>query len=184
MWSALIWLLAVLVIVFIALGATPVRCELRASREQHTRFLVRLHLLGGYAPGMAIVDSARPRKKKKTSKDHRTRATKEKDQKTKRRATLDAVIDLVVGVLGRIRFNHLSVKGRFGTGDPAETGEIYGYLAPLAFGVNPPCPRVNLALEPVFDTACLEGSIVGELEVVPLRLIPPFARFGWRMVTA
>ncbi len=91
---------------------------------------------------------------------------------------LRALPDLLAAVVDRTRIDRLSGTLRFGTGDPGLTGQILGWLMPLAFGIG---GRSGLHLVPDFDRACLAGDAEVVLRVIPLRLAGPLFRF-WRAV--
>jgi hypothetical protein len=180
--EAILWSLAILASAIAVLGAMPVVCEFRLSRDPDVRFRVLLTLLGGRSPRITLADSSRPQRpkaKKAPGKPHRRRKS-ERSSGLKMRS----VNDLFWQLLDCIEIRQLSVEGRFGTGDPAETGQIFGLLSPLIHGLGPICSRGRIDLRPEFREACLEGHLVGEIAVTPFRLVPPFARFGWRLVRA
>ncbi len=89
-----------------------------------------------------------------------------------------AAIRLVTELMATVRFETASLNLRFGLGDPAETGQLYGQLTPLVYSASG-CPRVRIDVEPIFDEATLTGRAALDLSVVPARLIAPFLRFGW-----
>ena len=182
MLAALLTVLGALLVVLLVLGATPLVCEFRLSRDPELRFRVLLSFLGGRTPSIAVVDSDRPRKTRE--KPEAPKPKRDRARRRGRRITLGTITDLVRQVLAAIHIRHLSAKGRFGTGDPAETGQIYGLLTPLIYGFAPTAPRLEIDVTAVFDAPCLEGELSGQVDVVPFALIPPFARFGWRMVAA
>jgi len=83
-----------------------------------------------------------------------------------------------IEALGRVRIDHCRVEARFGLGDPALTGELYGRLA----GVLVALPGARaLRLVPVFDREVLEGRGEIHLSLVPARLIGVALRAlrGW-----
>lgn len=181
MLAALLWLPFGMLVALIILGAIPIICEFCVSRDTQTRVRVDLLFLGGRMRGIPIFDSDKPRKPRARLAEKRR---KPKSRKPARRPNPAMVKDLVVDLLGRIQFNRLSVDGRFGTGDPAETGEIYGSLTPLIYRAESSFPRLSIEIQPVFGAACLEGQIIGRLRVTPLALVPPLTRFGWRLSRA
>lgn len=78
------------------------------------------------------------------------------------------------------RIDHLMVKGRFGTGDPADTGAAYGMLCPLLYGLRLPISS-DIAVEPDFTRAVCDAQAELRVSFVPLRLVGPLARLAWRM---
>jgi hypothetical protein len=144
---------------------------------------VELRFLGGAVPWIAVYDSTRPRKPKR-----KATAPKPPKRKKRTRATgkggagrmLRAGPGLIGGLIRQIRVERCRVECRFGLGDPADTGQAYGLLAPLVFA--PPWGWDGagaVVLTPDFERACLEGEAEVALAVVPARLLPPIVRFAW-----
>ena len=181
MLEALLWVGAVVVVVVIALGATPVQCEFSLSSDPDDRFRILLKFLGGLTPGIDLTKSRGRRKKAKKETDKTARKDKRRRRKRPSRVTFGAISDVIREVLACIRFSALEVEGKFGTGDPAETGQLYGYLSPIIFTLGAR-QGADILIEPVFDEACFQGRVSATLEVVPFELIPPLSRFGWRMI--
>ena len=187
MWEAVLWILAILVFAIAVLGALPVVFEFRLSRDPDLRMRVLLSLLGGRSPAMTLADSSRPRKdrsRKDKAKDMPKKARRKRRRGNKPRISIVSARDLFWQLLDCIEIRRLRVQGRFGTGDPAETGQIFGLLCPLIYGLGPTCGRAEIDIEPEFREACLQGHLAGVIAVTPFRLVPPFARFGWRMLRA
>ena len=139
---------------------------------------VELGLLGGWVPGIAVVDTERPRKRK---------AGREKEQKHKKRRRkgggarfLQGLPGLVRGLLRPVRVERFILDCTFGLGDPADTGQLYGMLAPVqrgTAGLGGPGTRITLV--PDFERARLEGRADVVLSLVPVRWLPPVLRFAW-----
>ncbi|MDJ1008119.1 MAG: DUF2953 domain-containing protein [Paracoccaceae bacterium] len=181
MLAALLWLLGALVVLIVVLAATPVTCEFGLARDPELRFRVLLRFLGGRTPAIPLRRGSarkRPQKPPRRPEDGKSKRRRGRD-----RVSVRSIVELVSEVLARIRVRRLSVDGTFGTGDPAETGQIYGALTPAIYAAGA-FPRAEIALRPDFERACLRGAVAAELDVVPFALVPPLARFGWRMVRA
>ena len=56
-----------------------------------------------------------------------------------------------------ISFDHWFCVFRCGTGDPATTGELYGYVQAFR-GILTPCPEIDLQMTPEFNDVILEGE--------------------------
>ena len=63
-------------------------------------------------------------------------------------------------------------------GGPAETGQIFGMLTPVLYGVSN-LRKIDVRIRPVFDQAAFSGHAAMVISVVPAMLVPPFLRFGW-----
>jgi hypothetical protein len=71
----------------------------------------------------------------------------------------------------------LRLRARVGLGDPADTGLLVGWAAPL-LAMARAAPRLDLHLEPDFAREILEGEARGELRAFPLLVLPPLLRFA------
>jgi hypothetical protein len=94
--------------------------------------------------------------------------------------------------LGRtVRLRRLTIQGRIGLGDPADTGRCWGMLCAMA-GMMSKARRIILRLEPDFERAVFEVDGHGAIRIVPLRVIaallrfvfsPPALRAAWMVAT-
>ncbi|MBF9061457.1 DUF2953 domain-containing protein, partial [Rhodobacterales bacterium HKCCSP123] len=80
---------------------------------------------------------------------------------------------LVASLLGAIGLRRLSLRGRFGFDDPADTGAVYGLLQ----GARATGARIDLV--PEFTGACLELAAEGTVILRPARVAGALLRFGW-----
>jgi hypothetical protein len=76
-----------------------------------------------------------------------------------------------------VRVRELRLRARVGLGDPADTGLLVGWAAPL-LAMARAAPRLDLHLEPDFAREILEGEARGELRAFPLLVLPPLLRFA------
>jgi hypothetical protein len=76
-----------------------------------------------------------------------------------------------------VRVREVKLRARVGLGDPADTGMLVGFAAPL-LGVARAAPRLDLRLEPDFTREVLEGEAQGQLRAFPLLVLPPLLRFA------
>lgn len=120
---------------------------------------------------------------------------KEEPQQPEKREALpdiiglaDAVIPQVRILLRRISIDHLRASLRFGLGDAALTGEVFGLLMAIRGILMATGGKVSLAAAPVFEETIIEGDSEGALRIAhPLSLVPPVIRVirhpaVWRMV--
>lgn len=91
---------------------------------------------------------------------------------------LGALPGLLGGLLRALHIRRLCLSARFGAGDPALTGRIYGACTPLIFGTAG-SDRFDLRLEPDFNRACLSAEGLAVLQVRPIALAGPALRFLW-----
>ncbi|MDG4648074.1 DUF2953 domain-containing protein [Roseibacterium sp. SDUM158017] len=175
--TALAWLLgAALALVLVTLLAPwHVRAQGRTS-PPHLRIEVRP--LAGHAPAIPI-----PVPLGRQGRTPRPRATRRPREDVRARRLRPAGLRaLAFGILRAIRLRHLEVRGRIGLDDPADTGVLWGRLAPFAFALSGPRRRIDVA--PDFSEACLDVEAVAELVVRPLGLLRAGMAFGWANVRA
>ncbi len=172
-----LWLMLACLCLLGAILALPVRVALRARSDPSLHYAVTARPLGGYGPRITLADSTR--KDRKMAPDRKTGKKQRHTSRTRgNRGIFPAGLELISRLLGCIRFDRLDIEGQFGTGDPAETGQVFGLLAPLIYG-SPHLARTRIEVQPVFDKACAAGVVDARFSVVPIALVPPFIRFGW-----
>ena len=150
--------------------ALPVRLEISMAKSSGWSGSAALRVFGRYGPRVPLRRKAKQRKKP-TRKAQKGRGPSGRVV----RAGLRAVRDL----LGVLRIDTVRCDARVGLEDPADTGALYGALAPIRY-VCRGSERVQLRVEPVFDGPTLTGRAELVVSAVPLRLVPPLLRFGWQ----
>jgi hypothetical protein len=93
---------------------------------------------------------------------------------------ISAAPDLLAGLLRAIHLRYLKVDADIGLSDPADTGQVFGLLAPVIHSRRP-ADRVQIAVRPDFTAARLSGEAAAGLSVTPATLMLPAIRFGWRV---
>ena len=167
--AVLAGLLAALLALIVLTLVLPLRIELVLRKEAGLAFTAALRPLGGFGPRVRLSGTRKPPDTaKKPSRKRRHDP----------RRLVPAAGRLAAAVLRRIRIRALVLDAKFGSGDPAETGQLYGMLAPLVYGTLP-ARRLQVSLQPVFDRAVLSGRAELDVSVVPAALIGPAVRFGW-----
>jgi hypothetical protein len=105
---------------------------------------------------------------------------------------LGKVAHLLRGLLGAIGVQLLRIDLVIGLSDPAETAEAVGLLWAALFPLEALAP-VRSRIVPSFAEERLAGSAEGKLRIVPIKIVPPLARFllspptwraGWRAIRA
>ena len=79
------------------------------------------------------------------------------------------VLRLLADLGRQVRFEDLYLRAEFGLDDPADTGWVYGALAPLL--VAGTRGGFNVAWQPNFNRAGLQGSCGGRMRVRPISLV-------------
>ena len=89
----------------------------------------------------------------------------------------DAVLPQVGPLLHQIRIDHLRASVRFGLGDAALTGEIFGILMAIRGILMTAGDRVSLVAVAEFHDNVVEGDAEGAIRIThPLSLVPPVVR--------
>ncbi|MCP3969492.1 MAG: DUF2953 domain-containing protein [Rhodobacteraceae bacterium] len=179
--SVILWLLLALGLAVVAVLVLPVRLRLRAHARQDRRLRLELGLLGGLVPWIMVLDTDRPKKPEPVA---RKTAGKSKAGRKRRRGfgrargmrAVRAVPKLLGGLLRCVRVQRALVDCVFGLDDPAETGQVFGQIAPVIYAMP---GREHVALRPDFTAARLEGEAELALAVVPVTLLGPVVRFAW-----
>jgi hypothetical protein len=89
---------------------------------------------------------------------------------------LGHLAELVRRLVAQTHVRSLAVNARLGLDEPADTGMLYGALAPLFVWLHARCCRA-CAFEPEFTRECLEVSASGRLTLVPARYLLVMGRF-------
>jgi hypothetical protein len=168
-----LWLLAAAVLVVFAVLATPVRLEVLAEAQGRVRLRVRAAPLDGRGPTVPLIDSWRPRRRKRATRGSK-RPSRRRGGRTAPPA--GAILRLLRDTLARIRIRRLRVSGVFGLADPSATGQVYGALCALKHGF--PGGAAVLDVGPDFTGPRLEGRAEGVVSVIPLALAAPAIRFA------
>lgn len=189
MLAVALWIVAALVAALVAAVMLPVRVRLRAHTAPGASLRVDFRPLAGLTPWIRVFDSARRRPPPARSpvRSDSARPKRVKVRRCRRRVSMRRMIraapDLGLGLLRVFRIERLRLEGTLGLGDPADTGTIWGIIAPaICAAENALGGRVHLALRPDFERVRLHGSVDGEIQVVLARAIPPVARFGWALL--
>lgn len=172
-----LWLLAAAFAVLLMAFVFPLRLELRAQVGDAVRYTLRLCPFGTVGPRLTIADSDKPSRKRQ-SKPREKRSNAPRIACRDPWAVVRAASRLIVEIASEVRIHNAALDLRFGTSDPAETGQIFGALTPLIYGGR--C--VELSVEPVFDAAVFDVRAAVDVTVTPARLLPAFLRFGWAVV--
>ena len=176
-----LWVLAGLVGLILAVLAVPVVVRVRATTEPRARLRVEAGPFRAWVPGVTLVDSAAPRKNPGSKEKKARPGGGGGPGKARLRRMLAAAPDLVRGILSKFRVEHLRADAEFGTGDPAETGALWGALTPVLYAV-PGGGGAGVSLRPVFDDRIFSGEVDVAVRVVPLSLAGPLLAFGWAVV--
>ena len=92
----------------------------------------------------------------------------------------EATPKLLVDLLRPIEVSRLEIEADVGLGDPADTGQLFGLLAPIIY--TQPMATVGLInVRPDFTASRASGTLLAELSFIPAAFIPPGVRFAWHV---
>lgn len=181
MLAALMWivlaLIGVVLVVLLAVLATPWRLEGSYQWPEEETASARLKLLGGLSPWIELSGEAAP-KRKKPRMPARVSATR-LTAGTVRRA-VGAAPELIFSCLSRMRIAATKLEIDYGFEDPSDTGVAYAYLTPVLFGAVSVLPA-HISIRPHFNGKVFRGSAAGEVLITPITLVPALAVFAWRV---
>lgn len=172
MLECLLWTLSGLIGLTMAALAVPVDVAARLDLGARTRLTLRIGWLFGLVRlrrEMAAPKPAAPEKPKKRKEDRAAG--------TPGPAVIRRGLALLAELLGRGRIRRAELDLSVGTDDPAATGELAGFAAPIVALANA-LPRTRVAFTPDFTGPAFEGTGEGEIRIVPLTLMPPIVGFA------
>lgn len=176
--TILLWCVLVVLALLVGLIVTPVRLRAHLRAAPHLSYRIEARVLGGLTPGIPIADSTRTRKVGASRQKKKPHGRKPRRRVGGGTRMLSAAPDLLSGLLRAIHFDHLKIDAEFGLGDPADTGQLYGLLAPLQFGAPSGAGRF-VSLRPNFERACFAGEVEAALHFTLAAFVPPALSFVW-----
>lgn len=185
--TILVWvLLGVLALILLA-SVLPLRIELALRKREIWLYSAVLRPFAGYGPRFVVADSktgskikqheAKEKNRKSDSKSRRQRNTAHSDPLL----FLQAAVDLLTRLWRLVRVDSAKVDVTLGLGDPADTGQAFGLLAPFVYG-SCAMRRVQVQVEPVFNRAVFRGRAELSISLIPVFLLPPLVVFGWSVL--
>lgn len=175
---ALLWTLAALLAAVVLALALPWHVELSGRTGPTPEARLRLRLGSARLPALLSVDLMRNRGETGEQAPGERRPGNRKGGRKGRRTRralsgrlLSALPRLVADTLAGVHLDRLRLAGRFGLGDPAVTGELWGRLCPLLY--MPRDPRLEIDVVPDFDSLRIDGEGLVALHARPLRLAAP-----------
>lgn len=187
MWTALAvlgWLLLALVAVILVIIVSPIHLRARADSAA-AEYLFELRLFSARLPRLIRIRGTFGTTGRITPGPSSPAMSTGKQRDKPRRTRLDArralqeMPRLLADTLAGIHLDLLRLDARIGLADPAQTGQLFGMLCPLAFSLPP--GRAEIAVTPDFGQPGLSGR--GELAIhfTPARLAWPALRTGFRL---
>ena len=177
--SILLWILVLAITAVCAVVIVPHDLVLRARTLPSLALTVSVQPFSGRLRPLALVDTGRRRPAKAKVRSGRKPRKGRRKQRGPGIRIAREIPRLLAGLVSAFRVIGLRIDLAFGLGDPAETGQFYGALAPLAYGFSGK-PGVDISLRPDFTNVVLSGEIDARLRVRIVALIFPMVRFAWR----
>ncbi|MBW4706820.1 DUF2953 domain-containing protein [Roseobacter sp. YSTF-M11] len=175
--AILIWLLIGALALILLAGVLPLRIELALHKREAWVYSAKLYLFAGYGPRVLLADSRK--KSKATDREAAKKGRKSSfDWQGDPLRFLRAILRLLARMLKHVHVDHAKIDMAFGLGDPADTGQAFGLLAPVVYGCKR-LRRVQVHVEPVFHNTVLRGRADLNISLVPVFLLLPLVRFGW-----
>lgn len=173
-WDAAL-VVAVFVVVLAALLAVPITLRFRvdAGRDGQTEAqlvwafgLVRIRIRDTGARARKSAEARKPVGK------HRRRPRRKLHpiHALRHRGFRRRMLKFVADVWRAFRKQDLSVRLRVGLGDPADTGQLWGLVGPIA-GLLATIRDAAITVEPDFGDASIEFHTHGSIRLVPLELV-------------
>ena len=169
--------LLVFLLLAVALLAIPLSFTFEVSWRQVFRSDIRLHWLFGlvrvHIPADRITPPSSTGEQREPRTDRSERSPRKKQNAfvvLRQRGFRRRLIRFVSDVWRAVQKNNVSLRVRVGLGDPADTGQLWAVLGPLA-GVLTNVREASIRLEPEFLDTTLEMDSSGSVRIVPLQMI-------------
>ena len=171
MLEGLLWIVLVLVGFTLVALAVPIDVAAQLDFGARTRCSLRIGWLFGLVRLEKEIGTQKPIAPKKPKEQRKKRVTRKPSVAVVRRG-----FGLLGELLHRVRVRHLDLDLSVGTDDPASTGELVGFAAPIVALANAQ-PQTRVSLRPDFAGSRLEGLGRGEICIVPICLVAPVFGF-------
>jgi hypothetical protein len=173
--------LAIVLLLTGALLAMPVRLLVRVERSERLRALLRLRWLFGLVdiekswPGPPRPPRPERPEKPKARDRKRTRGSRRILALVRTPGLLGRTLRLLNDLRRKVTVEAFHLQAEFGLDDPADTGRVYGALAPIL--VAAAAGGMDVRCDPNFTSAVLQGAAGGSLRVRPLSVMGTVAAF-------
>lgn len=152
--------------------AVPVDVVAQLDLGARPHLTLRIGWLFGVVRVRREIGGHKPTAVKKLKKQRENRGTRIPSLTLVRRG-----FDLLGELLSRVHIRRAKLDLSVGTADPAATGELAGFAAPVVALANA-LPRTRVTLTPDFTGPAVKGAGEGEIRVVPITLVPPMVDFA------
>lgn len=178
--SILGWVLLGLLAVLALLVLAPIHLFIGVSAGDGAVLRAEMRLFSGRAPrlfwfaqdlgGSEDEQKVVPDRKEDPKPARRKQRRRETQDRGWIRRLLPEIPDVIRQTLGEIHIDRLAVSGWFGLPDPADTGRVWGWIAPFQYGAF---PWTKIDLRPDFQSVGLGGQADIALHFTIWRLLVP-----------
>lgn len=168
----------------VALLAVPVDVVFAVQRDERFEGRVTIGWLFGVVriPVRPAHARAKPKKAKRARAHRVPRRGHNVSAMLRSEGFLGRLVSLFHHLATRIHIRRLRLHVRLGLDDPADTGQLWGIVGPLAWAV--PVPAVaDVAIEPEFTGAVFRFDGEGAVRIVPIEILATLTAFALSPVT-
>lgn len=175
-----LWILLGFMLLVFLLLAVPVEFAFEVEQDRARKSNAMFVLLFGLVK-IPLHPRAWPKKKKRTNHGDSGEREENKSGKSKFRLIRNSnfrrpLIRSIRRLLNCVRIHDFDLYMRIGLDDPADTGQLWGIIGPIA-GPLTCCGNTSVQIIPDFTNEVFFGYCRGRFRVVPLRLISVAAAF-------
>jgi len=171
--------LVILLLLIFALLSIPVALSFQVSWQQDFQGEVKLLWLFGLIrvrlpsphKNTSLTEDKKPAKKKKDGLSKRSHANKRNVfAAVRQKAFRQRIFRFIRDMWHAVQKKDLSLRVRVGLGDPADTGQLWALVGPVA-GLFSNIQKASITIEPDFFNSSFELDSSGKLRIVPLQLL-------------
>jgi hypothetical protein len=179
-----LWISAIVIglaVAILLVFCTPLEVTFHMESDGRTEFGVRVLWCFGLMRRELATKRKRPQKEPRADARPKLKKWQVRTdtmlQIFKSKGMLSQLRSLMIDTLHCLRLKELNADIKIGLDDPADTGQLFALIGPVALFVRSIWHH-QIRLMPSFeDEAVLEGYAYGTVCVQPIQLIPPFVRF-------
>ena len=164
-------------LLLLALLAIPVTLMFQVSWQQALQSDIKLIWLFGLVRIQLPSSQAKTTPKKDSTKPAKTGHVKRSPRKkrnvfaaVRQKAFRQRIFRYIRDFWRAIQKNKLNLRVRVGLGDPADTGQLWAFVGPIA-GLLTTIQHTTISIEPEFFDATFELDSNGNIRIIPLQLL-------------
>jgi hypothetical protein len=185
--GGVLWALACLLLLLVVLLAIPVelKFDLRRWEGERKSSVALVWLFGAVRLPLSSKKRSKPEQPRKVEKAKEGRSCAGAGRMLAMLQTEGfpgRVLTLARDLLRRIRIRVLSLDARLGLDDPADTGQLWGVVGPLA-AMLPSSRAIQVSIQPDFAAEVFEYQGRGHISIVPIQMLVLFLVFALSPVT-